>query len=80
MKIKILFFILLLSNVAKSQQKLYTKNGSITFTSKAPVQTIEAVNNKGRTILEWSGIKQSAIYSYRCLKNTCVITLLCGEA
>ena len=52
MKIKILFFILLLSNVAKSQQKLYTKNGSITFTSKAPVQTIEAVNNKVLSVWE----------------------------
>lgn len=52
MKIIILSLILLISNGAEAQQKFYTKNGIITFTSKAPVQTIEAVNNKVLSVWE----------------------------
>lgn len=52
MRIILLSLILLLSNVTEAQQKFYTKNGSITFTSKAPVQTIEAVNNKVLSVWE----------------------------
>ena len=52
MKIIILFLFLVINNVAHAQQKLYTKNGSITFTSKAPIQTIEAVNNKVLSVWE----------------------------
>lgn len=52
MKNLIFIFILLTANVSQAQQKLYTKNGSITFTSKAPVQTIQAVNNKVLSVWE----------------------------
>ena len=52
MKNLIFIFILLTANVSQAQQKLFTKNGSITFTSKAPVQTIQAVNNKVLSVWE----------------------------
>ena len=52
MKNLIIFFSLLATNVALGQIKLYTKNGSISFTSKMAIQTIEALNTKVLSVWE----------------------------
>lgn len=48
MKIKILSILILLIilNLSLFAQKVYTKNGAISFFSKAPVENISAVNNQ----------------------------------
>ncbi len=43
-----------LVNKTYSQTKLYTKTGTITFKSKMPIETIEAVNNKVLSVWETS--------------------------
>ena len=48
MKIKILsvLTLLIIMNLSVFAQKVYTKNGAISFFSKAPVENISAVNNQ----------------------------------
>jgi hypothetical protein len=48
MKIKLfsIFTFLIILNLSVFAQKVYTKNGAISFFSKAPVENISAVNNQ----------------------------------
>jgi len=52
MKQGILFILLLaLSNTLVSAQKVYTKNGAVSFYSKAPIENISAENNQVMSVL-----------------------------
>ncbi|MEO7263346.1 MAG: YceI family protein [Ferruginibacter sp.] len=52
MKFLILFFILAFTcSMAVSAQKVFTKNGSITFFSKSPLENISADNNQVMSVL-----------------------------
>ena len=57
MKIRILYILILLIiiNVTVFAQKVYTKNGAISFFSKAPVENISAVNNQVMSTLALPG-------------------------
>jgi hypothetical protein len=48
---KILFFVLLFTNGLYAQ-KYFTRSGTITFTSEAPLEKIEAVNQKATSIMD----------------------------
>ena len=54
MKVLIFSFILFVTNTALGQQKLFTKNGSITFQSKTPSHKFEALNTKVLSVWETS--------------------------
>ncbi len=57
MKTRILFILTLLTiiDLSITAQKVYTKNGSISFFSKAPLENISAVNNQVMSTLSLPG-------------------------
>lgn len=50
----ILILFVLVFNSIVSAQNFYTRNGKVTFVSKAPVENIEAVNNEVTSVLKTS--------------------------
>lgn len=52
MKNLLFFFTLLVTHAALGQQKLFTKNGSISFQSKTSIQKFEALNTKVLSVWE----------------------------
>lgn len=51
-KILLFFAVILLAYSASSQDRLFTKNGQIRFYSKAPMETIEAINKSTTCVLD----------------------------
>jgi len=50
--LKLLFALILFSNLAVAQSKFFTRNGTISFFSKTPMENIEAVNNQSSSVFD----------------------------
>lgn len=50
--IAIVFFIAVFALNVSAQEKYYTRNGTISFYSEAPLETIEAVNNQVTSVID----------------------------
>jgi len=51
-KLLVLFALIFFSNLADAQSKFFTRNGTISFFSKTPMENIEAVNNQSSAIFD----------------------------